>query len=92
MTKFNIEIHHANNVFEPSILIQMEPKATVMEVAQKLSTVYPGQTVTVGMFARTRRTYKDGECISSNPELEKFYSNVDPQDAWDWSCFGKVTD
>ena len=91
MNKFNVEIHH-ENAFAPTILMMMEPGPKVMEIAEKLSLAYPGQDVTVAMFARNRRRYKDGQVITSEPDLSKFYKEVSDQDAWEWVCLGAVTD
>jgi hypothetical protein len=90
MNKFNVEIHHPDNAFAPTILLQMEPGGKVMEVAERLSVAYPGHRVTVSMFARIRRAYKDGKTVNSFPDLGKFYSDVSAQDHWDWACFGQV--
>ena len=74
------------------INIIMAPGLDVMDVAEKLSIVYPNHNVAVSMHARNRRVYVNGKCLSSNPDLSKFYDNVDDTMAWDWSCYGKVRD
>ena len=70
------------------ILLQIEPSHRVMDVARRLSLAYPGQRVTVEMFARNRRVYVDGEIESSTPDLHHFYESVEGQDQWDWTCCG----
>ena len=89
MEQFNIEVT-VNHV--KSINMWMEPGENVMDVAKNLSIVYAGKIVKVCMFARIRRSYKDGAIISSRPDLKEFYDNPSKQDEWDWSCCGKATD
>ena len=91
MTTFNVEIQ-PKSTFGPTIMMLMEPGKDVMEVAEKLSLAYPEQKVTVEMFARVRRTYLNGQVISSRPDLAVFYTDLTPQDHWDWSCLGSVKD
>jgi hypothetical protein len=69
--------------------LYMEPSHKVMEVAQKLSIAYPGCTVNVQLFVRIRRSYKDGEIVSSRPDLTEFYTDVSEEDKWTWSMFGQ---
>lgn len=74
------------------IHIIMAPGMDVMDVAEKLSLVYTNHTVAVSMYARNRRVYANGKCMSSCPDLLKFYQSVDDEMAWNWSCYGMVKD
>ena len=89
MQKFTINISINQN---KDIHMQMEPCSEVMSVAKILSAAYQGSIVSVSMFARNRRVYKDGRMESSFPDLERFYSNTTEEDRWSWSCFGQVED
>jgi len=87
MEKFKISIEVST---WKSIDMFMEPGKEVMEVAEKLSGIYPDQYVTVSIYARIRRSYLNGEIHNTEPSLTKFYTNVEPQMEWDWSCCGQV--
>jgi hypothetical protein len=90
MEKFTIIINSdVVNEFK-EIHIEMEPRRDVMDVAEKLSQVYVNHTVSVQMYTRVRRSYGNGKVLSSNPDLSKFYQDVDAQMAWDWTCCGQV--
>jgi hypothetical protein len=78
--------------YAATIAVVMEPSADVMDIARRLSLSYKGRRITVSMFARYRRVYMDGRVVSSSPDLSEFYLEPSKQDAWAWSCYGKVQD
>ena len=85
MNKFSISIY-VGDVRE--ILFSIEPGYEVPDLAARLSVAY-GCRVSVSMFARNRWVFEDGVAIVDSPDLTKFYIELDPQDEWDWSCYGK---
>ena len=89
MEKFTISIEIGEY---KKINLKMEPSKDVMVIAKALSVQFHDCNVSVEMFARCRRRYLNGEITMTNPNLSKFYAEVNDEDKWSWSCFGGVTD
>jgi hypothetical protein len=89
MQKFTIEVSITTT---KSVILFMEPSKEVMNVAKILSAAYLGSIVSVRMFARARRVYKNNRMTDSRPDLESFYSNTTKEDKHAWACLGQVKD
>lgn len=75
-----------------TISMKMDPGEEVMEVAQALSVQFENCLVTVDLFARTRRSYINGEIAGNVPDLTTFYTNPSSDDVWEWTMLGQVKD